>query len=101
MAHDDQRRWRSQQGVAFEITCVSVDRFDEITHLGGPSEDGSIWRLTPTALIEAIRGGTRYYIRIEGNSFLVSVGKDDNDKPVLSVGVKEVYLLNLLPRFAA
>jgi hypothetical protein len=101
MARDDQRSWSLEQGVAVEITFVSVDGFDEITHVGGTCDDGSVWRLTPQALMEAMQGGTRYYLRLEGNAYAASIGRDEGGKPALNVGVKDGYLLYTLPRFSA
>jgi hypothetical protein len=98
MARDDQRNWGLNQAVAVEITFVSVDGFKEITHIGGPSKDGLMWRLTPKALIEAMQGGTRYYVCFEGNAYALTIGRDDNGQPAVNVGLKDSHLLYLLPR---
>ena len=98
MAHDESRRWPTSLAVALEITWVAVDAFREITHMGGPLEDGSNWTLTRQGLIEAIHAGGRYYLQFEGNAYLVGVRPDHNGVLALNVGVKDTYLLYLLPK---
>jgi hypothetical protein len=85
MVHD---KW--QLANALEITCVSVQAvagFRQITHLGGKLPDGSVWLTTVESVIEAIEGGVRYCVRTPAEAQMVSVGRDENGKKSLSVGL--------------
>jgi hypothetical protein len=95
VASDDQRSWGLKSAV--EITCVSAE-LGEVTHVGGALPDGSTWQLSVQSLIEAIQGGTIYYLKFEGNAFLVNVERDRLGRVVLTVGLREPSLLMLLPR---
>ena len=95
MARDDKRSWTLQKG-AVEITCVARDGIG-LTHVGGELPDGSRWQLSVEALVEAIDGGTIYYVDLHGNAYLVQVHHQGPGRPSLNAGLKEPGLLLLLP----
>jgi hypothetical protein len=95
VARDDKRSWALQKG-AVEITCVVQDA-GEATHVGGELPDGTKWQLSVEALVEAIDGGTVYYVELHGNAYLVQVDHQEPERPLLNAGLKEPGLLLQLP----
>ncbi len=96
MARDDKRSWTLQKG-AVQITCVVRDAVG-FTHVGGELPDGTRWQLSVEALVEAIDGGTIYYVDVQGIAYLVQVHHRSPGRPVLNAGLKEPGLLMLLPQ---
>lgn len=95
MAQDDKRSWTLQTG-AVEITCVVRDAAG-LTHVGGELPDGTKWQLSVEALVEAIDGGTIYYVNFQGNAYLVQVHREGPGRLFFNAGLKEPGLLLLLP----
>lgn len=87
--------------AAKQIIAVRTRRVkgvEELTHLAEAHRDGKRW-LTVRELLKAIEDGERYYFEAGGESFLLSVQKDEDGHKSLAVGFEPgAELLLTLPR---
>lgn len=83
---------------ALEVRYAAKDGSGHIGLVGGRSADGRLWTLSVKALVEAIEGGSRFFVATGSETLLLTITRDARGSAILNAGLIGDGILDRLPR---